>query len=165
MSLQQLVCDGEPLPNDAKVPVPADLHLVLISSEGATDEQKKDMTNELVLYANEGEVDVVRLLLKAGVDPDGLDDYLDTALVNASFYGYLEVVRMLLGARASTTAREERRPATCQGIWQRTSRQRTYSVGSWRGQRSPRLPGKICSFASIASGHIVSIAVVALPYI
>ena len=106
MSLQQLVCDGEPLPNDAKVPVPADLHLVLISSEGATDEQKKDMTNELVLYANEGEVDVVRLLLKAGVDPDGLDDYLDTALVNASFYGYLEVVRMLLGARASTTLRE-----------------------------------------------------------
>ena len=54
----------------------------------------------LILAAQSGHVEVVRLLLEAGADKDVADDDGATALMEAAYRGHVEVVRLLLEAGA-----------------------------------------------------------------
>ena len=58
----------------------------------------------LLLAADAGHLEVVRLLLEAGTDKDAAMRHGATALLYATHNGHLEVVRLLLEARADKDA-------------------------------------------------------------
>ncbi|KAI2492666.1 serine/threonine kinase [Fragilaria crotonensis] len=59
-------------------------------------EEERDLSVDLVRKARDGNLDKVRDLLKSGANVNAKDEYGYTALIRASMFGHLEVVRFLL---------------------------------------------------------------------
>jgi hypothetical protein len=58
--------------------------------------------------AEDGKLDLLRLLLDAGADPNGSNEYGDTALMGAALYGQVAAAEVLKQAGARLDARETR---------------------------------------------------------
>ena len=99
VSLQNLLHDGRKLSEQDKIGVPLELQLILATCVQGTE---RKAAQELHEAASAGEVEVVRLLLRSGVDKDFTDSSTgSTALISASGNGHVEVVRMLLQGGAA----------------------------------------------------------------
>jgi hypothetical protein len=67
----------------------------------------KISVNRLIDFAAQGDQNTVSLLLAAGVSPTACDPArCVTALHNAASQGHIEIMRMLLGAKATVDARD-----------------------------------------------------------
>eukprot|EP00439_Symbiodinium_sp_Y106_P052503 s777_g7.t1 len=92
---QRLLLGGNPMDDSAKLDSPMDLDLVLLAYSAGSQTQ----ADELVTAANDGHVEVVRLLLDAA-DTNASDSNGNTALICAAERGHVELVRLLLDAGA-----------------------------------------------------------------
>lgn len=61
-----------------------------------------------VKHAKQGDVDVVKLFLMAGMDPNTKDDWGTTVLMHAVMQGHREVINVMLKAKASINEKNER---------------------------------------------------------
>ena len=73
----------------------------------ALEFKDKDGNTPLMVAARAGNVDDVRLLLKAGADIEAKDDYGNTALMLAAQEGKVEALEALLGAGADKDAKND----------------------------------------------------------
>lgn len=63
---------------------------------------------ELLTVASKGDTASVQALIKKGVDVNGKDPLGNTALMNASFGGHLQLIELLLGNRANVNAQNSK---------------------------------------------------------
>lgn len=86
--------------------------LLLVAGCSEKDEAIETLKNQkvvvsaenLIMFAGQGNIEKVRLLLDAGIDVNGMDKHGATALISASWAGKQEVVDYLLEARADVNA-------------------------------------------------------------
>ena len=97
--IQQLVREGSRMNDDATLEEPIDVQVVLLPASNASGVEE-----EFLEAAEEGHVEVVRMLLEAGADKDLEDIDSKTALIYASDKGHGQVVRLLLAAGARDLA-------------------------------------------------------------
>ena len=96
--LQELFKDGSKLHDACQLKTPSNLQLVLRLASNAS---QKEVADELTGESSRGNVEVVRLLLRARADMELTDSKQRTALMSASEKGHMEVVRLLVEARAN----------------------------------------------------------------
>jgi ankyrin repeat protein len=82
--------------------------LILASFIGPTMLAMRRRSTDLSIVYSEGQLEMVKLLLDAGADPNASTDDGFTPLMAASGEGYVEIVRLLLQARADVTAKNKR---------------------------------------------------------
>ena len=72
----------------------------------ATGQAAEDQGEALRLAASRGEVEAVRALLDAGVDPDAANSYGATPLIVAANKGHLEVIKLLVAKGADVNRKD-----------------------------------------------------------
>lgn len=80
-----------------------------------TDSDLRRQPDMLVSAAHNGRIDVVRLLLDLGADPNELAGNGRGALHEAAWFGHLDVVHLLLDRGASSEVRDNRHDGTAVG--------------------------------------------------
>ena len=95
----QLVQDGCILGDAAVIDAPGAVQLVLVPVSGAS---QGEAAAALIRASAKGNVETVRLLLRAGANKDLENREGNTALIYACLRGHMEIVRMLLEAGADT---------------------------------------------------------------
>jgi ankyrin repeat protein len=71
--------------------------------EGADPSTHSGSAAPLVIAADKGHIDIVRLLIQAGANINDDQSFYPTALICASIRGYAPIVRLLLDAGADTS--------------------------------------------------------------
>ncbi|OLP82680.1 Ankyrin repeat domain-containing protein 17 [Symbiodinium microadriaticum] len=111
--LQQILHDGQVLQDATELREShSELQMMLRSLADVPQAQTfgpSEIARELVAHAKEGNARVLQLLLQARVDIELMDQRGDTALAGAAGCGHVEIVHMLLAARADIEAAALRR--------------------------------------------------------
>jgi ankyrin repeat protein len=78
----------------------------ILIEAGADVNANRNGSTALMWASNGGHIDIVKLLLDRGSDPNLKDEYSSAALIEASRFGFTEIVKLLLDHRADPNIRD-----------------------------------------------------------